>query len=183
MKAIDAALLERFLRLAGDRLRGRWVLLGGTLLPALGIEYRVTSDIDLVGIDLPDQSQTLELMKIAEELGLPIEAINQAAAFFLEKHQPYDSHLRLLRKGSSAEIYRPDPYLFVSLKAGRLTETDLEDCLALLAQEGAPRGRELATLTRRLEAEEKLATTERRSRLKRLVAALSRDPDQRPRRA
>lgn len=63
MKKLDQKLLERMIRLAGDRLQGRWVLLGGTLLPLLGVDYRVTTDIDLVGLGKDEMGQALELIK------------------------------------------------------------------------------------------------------------------------
>ena len=81
MKGLDHKVMKKFLKLAGARLSGDWVLLGGTLLPALGVDHRVTIDIDLAHKD-QDGSQTLELMQIAEDLGLPVETINQAGAFF-----------------------------------------------------------------------------------------------------
>jgi hypothetical protein len=159
--------------LAGDRLEGRWVLLGGTLLPWLGVEYRVTTDIDLADLGKADQAQSLELMKIAEELGLPVESINQAAAYFLMKLRPFDDHLLPLHRGKRAEILRPDLFLFLMLKIGRLSATDLTDCLELLRKE-APLGRvDQKKVEKRIEAELANADSrEKRSRLKALQAAL-----------
>jgi hypothetical protein len=53
MKSLDQKALKKFISLAGDRLKGEWVLIGGTLLHALEEDYRSTTDIDLVGIDGP----------------------------------------------------------------------------------------------------------------------------------
>ncbi len=127
--------LRRFLDLAGSRLDGEWILLGGTVLPLLGVEYRVTADIDLVNLRESQSGSALRLMELAEKLGLPIESINQAAAYFLHKIPKYQKHLVLLHQGKSATLYRPDAYLFVRLKLGRLSESDLSDCIEFIKLE------------------------------------------------
>jgi hypothetical protein len=83
-----------------------------------------------------------------------------------------------LRIGPHATIYRPSPTLFLLLKCGRLTETDLEDCLDLLGfveQEGLvlDRGRVLDALTK-LPPSEDTALLERRSLLRDRVTEASR---------
>ena len=130
MTALDAGVLARFLSLAGDRLSGDWVVIGGTVLPLLGVDHRVTVDIDLAGPEGTDQ--TVALYQIAEELGLPVEAVNQAAAFFLDRIPDWREHLVSIHRGRRARIHVPDPTLFVLLKVGRLTEADLSDCQAML---------------------------------------------------
>jgi hypothetical protein len=173
MRPIDQKLLKRLVKLAGDRLEGRWVLLGGTLLPWLGIDYRVTTDIDLAGLGRADQGQTLELMKIAEELGLPIESINQAAAYFLMKLQPFEKHLIPLHQGESAEILRPDLFLFLMLKVGRLSASDLMDCQALLKKEGPLGPEDSKKLEERIRSElKKAGSPEKASRLETLSKAI-----------
>jgi hypothetical protein len=67
-------------------------------------------------------------MQIAEELGLPIESINQTAAYFLPKIPRFREHLLLLHRGKKTTIFRPDVYLYIHLKLARLSETDLKDC-------------------------------------------------------
>ena len=129
---MDKKNLHKFVKTVGEKLKGRWILIGGAVLPFLNIEYRITEDIDIVGSQRSTQEDYLTLMKIAEELGLPIEAINQAASFFLYKIPHWDSELVLLHRGSHAEIYRPSATLFILLKIQRLTEVDLEDCLRVL---------------------------------------------------
>lgn len=129
MSLLDIRKLTSFLKLAGERLSGDWVLIGGTVLPALNEEYRATTDIDVVGLNNPDQAATLQLMDIASELELPVESINQAGAYFLMKIPDFEKHLVLLHQGKRASIYRPDVLLYIQLKVGRLTETDLSDCL------------------------------------------------------
>ena len=102
------------------------------MLPLLGVGHRSTMDIDLAGISEQGQSETLKLMELAEELGLPIEAINQAAAYFLLRETDFRKHLVLLHQGTRATFFRPDATLFVRLKVSRLSESDLEDCLQML---------------------------------------------------
>lgn len=130
MKVLDSEFLKIFLTTATDELKGEWVLIGGTLLPALGIDHRVTTDIDLVSINSKDSTQaTLQLMELAEKLGLAIETINQAASYFLEKIPNYKDSLVLLHSGKKGKIYRPNATLYLLLKIRRLSESDLQDCL------------------------------------------------------
>jgi hypothetical protein len=125
---LNTKLLEKFLRLAADELTGEWVLVGGTLLPAVGIDVRTTVDIDLLGLGKAEAAQQIELMTISESLGLPVETVNQAASFFLKKVGYSKKDLIILERGKSAVIYRPSAELYLRLKVGRLSETDLLDC-------------------------------------------------------
>ncbi len=126
--SLDSKRLQDFLKLAGDQLSGDWVLLGGTLLPAVGLTVRSTVDIDFVSLEKTDNSQTLALMTIADSLGLPVETINSAASFFLEKINYDKNDLLLLRKGKTAKIFRPSVALYWQLKLARLSDSDLIDC-------------------------------------------------------
>lgn len=132
MKAIDRAIVEKFVDLAAQRLSGDFVIIGGAVLSLLGIEGRTTVDIDVAGPKEASLGETLKLFEIAEGLGLPPEAINQAGAFFLHRIEDYERHLVLIRDGPLARIYRPDATLFILLKVARLTERDLEDCLKVI---------------------------------------------------
>lgn len=132
MKPLDQKTLNRFLMLAGDHLTGAWVLMGGTVLPLLGIEHRTTTDIDLVGLTQKQNVQTLQLMELAEKLNLPVECINQAAAYFLQKVHSFKEHLVPLHEGKTAIIYRPDLFLYIALKVQRLSQSDLQDCLSFI---------------------------------------------------
>jgi len=123
---------SKFLKMAGDRLHGDWIVIGGTVLPLLGIHHRVTLDIDIVGPKESDQEAIFKLMEIAEQIGVPVEAINQAGAYFLHKIKKWESKLVPLYSGSSARIFRPNVTLFLLLKMARLTESDLSDCLEFL---------------------------------------------------
>lgn len=128
MKQLDSQLLSEFLNKAGEKLKGEWLLVGGTLLPAVGLDVRATVDIDIIGLGPSESAQILELMEISEQLGLPVETINQAAAFFLNKISYSKDDLLVLHKGKSSTIYRPSLMLYWQLKIGRLSETDLLDC-------------------------------------------------------
>lgn len=128
MKNLNSLLLKKFLKLASEELEGQWLLVGGTLLPAVGIDIRPTMDIDLVGLGPKEKMQNLELMTIAEKLGMSIEIINQAAEFFVARKKPSKSDMITLITGPKATIYRPTVELYWSLKIHRLTETDSLDC-------------------------------------------------------
>jgi hypothetical protein len=128
MKNLDSALLKKFLHFAGEKLSGQWILVGGTLLPAVGIDARATVDIDLIGLGATESAQTLELMTIAESLSLPVDTINQAAAFFLNKVGYRESDLLLLHEGDNAKMFRPSAVLYIKLKSARMTESDFIDC-------------------------------------------------------
>ena len=59
MKALDRKLLQRFLNLAVERLQGEWLLIGGTVLPLLGVDLRTTTDIELLPLDAKDANSSL----------------------------------------------------------------------------------------------------------------------------
>jgi len=125
---LDSKCLKRFLQLAGDSLRGEWLLVGGTLLPAVGVDIRSTVDIDLVGLSSKEAAQSLELMELAEKLDLGVETINQAASYFVNKCGYKRTDLIPMIKGKSATIFRPSVQLYWRLKIARLSETDAIDC-------------------------------------------------------
>jgi hypothetical protein len=130
---LDRTRIEQVLDAACERLSGDFVLVGGALVAVWLEPRRVTEDIDLVGVS-GSASERFALMELAEGLGLPIEAVNSAADFFLFRIDGWLDQLELLRSGRKAKIFRPSPTLFLLLKIGRLSEQDLDDCLALLAK-------------------------------------------------
>jgi hypothetical protein len=117
--------------LAADRLDGDWLLVGGGAAATWFAPSRVTEDIDMIGL-AGTQDERFALMNLALEASLPLEAVNSAADFFVRRIDGWREHLVLLHRGSRANIYRPDPTLFLLLKIGRLSEVDLGDCLALI---------------------------------------------------
>lgn len=132
MKILNPTLMREFLSAAGEELKGQWVLLGGTLLPALGIQLRSTVDIDLVGLTDKEMAQSLETMRLADRLGLEVQVINQAAAFFLRQIAYAKTDLIPLHKGKNATIFRPSVRLYWKLKVARLSEADVSDCVHYL---------------------------------------------------
>lgn len=51
MKTLDSKLVKYLLQRAEKSISGEWILVGGSLLPALGLDYRSTLDIDLIGLE------------------------------------------------------------------------------------------------------------------------------------
>jgi hypothetical protein len=129
---LDQKTLRRFMELAGDRLSGDWVIIGGCVLHILGIGQRTTFDIDVAGPKEAGMDQAVTLMEIAEEMGLPVESINQAGAFFLQRIEAWEEQVVAIHRGETATFHVPSATLFLLLKLGRLTEADLSDCLRII---------------------------------------------------
>jgi hypothetical protein len=77
--------LEQFVKLALQQLKGKWVILGGAIIPLLEDSYRVTVNIDVAEWGKGSNASTMALFSIAEQMGLPVETINPAAAYFFKK--------------------------------------------------------------------------------------------------
>ncbi len=135
--AISSPILKQFVEAALKKLTGDWVMIGGTVLPYLGFDHRATMDIDMVGPEDSSTQETLKLMEIAESLGLPVETINQAEAYFYFKAQPQKSDLVLLKESKNCRVLRPNAGFFVILKFARLSQSDLEDCILMIKNFGA----------------------------------------------
>lgn len=123
--------MEQLLALAIERLDGDWLLIGGAAAAVWFRDDRVTEDVDLVGM-AGTQGERFALMQLASDAGLPVEAVNSAADFFVRKIVDWRDQLVPLRVGR-ATIYRPNATLFLLLKLERLSESDLDDCTGLLA--------------------------------------------------
>jgi hypothetical protein len=130
-KRFDRARVKGFLELACERLEGDWLLIGGGAAAAWFAPGRTTEDLDIVGLG-GSQQERFALMELAASAGLPIEAVNSAADFFVRRVTGWRDHLVELHRGTTATVYRPDATLFLLLKIQRLSEVDLDDCLALL---------------------------------------------------
>jgi len=129
---LDRLAIERIVEAIGMKLEGEWLLVGGALV-ALWLEpRRVTEDVDVMGLG-GTAEERYALMELAIELGLPVEAVNSAADFFVHRVEGWRNEIEVLRSGSRSTIYRPTVTLFVLLKMARLSEQDLEDCRAALA--------------------------------------------------
>jgi hypothetical protein len=126
---INSKIIKIFIQKALDELEGNWVIIGGTVLTLLGIEDRVTVDIDMISLSPKNSNEkTLKLMEIAELIGLPVETINQSGEYYLHKIPDFKKELVLFAESKKCKIYRPNAYLFFYLKISRLTETDCSDC-------------------------------------------------------
>lgn len=130
--ALGRTEIEAFLAAAAAALDGEWLLVGGAAAAVWFLDERVTADVDLIGL-AGTADERFALMDLAAERGLPIEAVNSAADFFLRRIPGWRAEIEVLRAGPRATIYRPSPTLFLLLKCGRLSERDLADCQALLA--------------------------------------------------
>ena len=123
---------QNFIGRVVDELEGDWLVIGGSLLAMINSEYRVTSDIDICPIDEMTNEKRLHLMDIADQLKLPIEAINPAADFFVRQIPNWKSSIVLLKKGKKGQLYRPDIELYFNLKLSRMSESDVDDCILFL---------------------------------------------------
>ena len=127
----DRSRIVALLELAGERLDGEWLLIGGGAAAAWFAPGRTTEDLDLIGLG-GTQAERFALMELAATAGIPIEAVNSAADFFVRRIEGWRDLMLELHRGPRATIYRPTATLFLLLKIGRLTAVDLDDCLALL---------------------------------------------------
>jgi hypothetical protein len=71
-------------------------------------------------------------MNIAQKSGLPIEAINPAADFFLRQISDWKKSLVLFKVGLKGSLYRPSLELYFKLKLNRCSESDIQDCISFL---------------------------------------------------
>ncbi len=130
-RALDTSAVRALLDAAERRLAGEWLLVGGALASIWFSPDRTTEDVDLIGLSGTNEER-LALMDLASEVGLPVEAVNSAADYFVRKTTGWRDQLEVLRKTERLTVFRPTTTLFLLLKIGRLTEQDLEDCLRLL---------------------------------------------------
>ncbi len=129
---LDRARIERFLDRAANTLEGDWVLVGGAAAAVWFAPTRTTEDIDMVGAQ-GTNAERLHLMEVADAEGLPVEAVNSAADFYVRRVQGWNREVVELRRGPKATIYRPTATVYLLLKLRRLSEQDLDDCSSLLA--------------------------------------------------
>lgn len=128
---LDRDRIDEILDALTESLEGDWLLVGGALV-ALWLEpRRVTEDIDIMGVE-STQEKRLRLMQFAEDQRLPIEAVNSAVDFFVQRIPGWQDEIEVFREVGNTRIFRPSPTLFLLLKIGRLTQQDLEDCFRLL---------------------------------------------------
>lgn len=130
-ESLDRQAIERIVRAIGDRLAGDWLLVGGALVSLWLDSRRMTEDLDVIGMT-GTQQERFALMQVASDLGLPIEAVNSAADFFVQRIPGWRQEVEPLLRGARGTVFRPTPTLFLMLKAARLSAQDLADCEAML---------------------------------------------------
>jgi hypothetical protein len=170
---LNHKILKRVVDKVSDQIAGDWLIIGGTVLPLVGIDYRVTVDVDLVSFLGADNQSLLDLMNIASELKLPVETINQAGAFFLQKIPRWQEKVVLVQAGKKGRVFRPNLHLFFELKLKRLSETDLQDCIEYFkwCKENKEQDKDVIALVKReLEKED---SREKENRLKKLLKAIT----------
>jgi hypothetical protein len=170
--ALDRDRIDAIVQAVADRLTGDWLLIGGGLTALWLSPRRVTEDVDIVAIE-GTGSDRLSLLGLASDLGLPIEALNSAADFFVHRIEDWRAQVEPFRQGSGARIFRPSPTLFLLLKIRRLSGQDLDDCLALLARVATDHWPlDIARVTAALDEAPPAADSAVRDRRTRLRAAL-----------
>lgn len=130
-RMLDRARIDEVITAVAERVAGDFLLVGGGAVAMWLEPRRVTEDIDIIGFN-GDARERFALMDVASDLGLPIETVNSAADFFVFRIPDWRSHVVPLRRGRSGTVYRPDATLLLLLKVGRLSETDFDDCCAVL---------------------------------------------------
>ena len=123
---------ELFLQNVLEQIDCDWVIIGGSLLALLKATNRSTTDIDICSLDELTNERRLHLMNIAQKSGLPIEAINPAADFFLRQISDWKKSLVLFKVGLKGSLYRPSLELYFKLKLKRCSESDIQDCISFL---------------------------------------------------
>ena len=133
VRKIDNSTLQSFFMACDARIAGKFVILGGSVMHLINYSDRVTLDIDVAAFNLENLNLLqAQLIGIADAIGLPFEAINQAASFFLYKVPDWNENLVMVFGGENCSFYRPNAFLYIQLKAARLSENDLEDCLRMI---------------------------------------------------
>ncbi len=166
---LDRARIEEIVTAVADRLEGRWLLVGGAFVALSYEPDRLTEDVDLVGME-GTQAERYALLDLAFELGLPVEAVNSAADFFVRRIDGWADEVEVRRVGARSTVYKPTSTLFLLLKIARLSERDLRDCEAIVARGGPfDRDRVLAAVDA-LPSGDDAERDQRRARLGELVA-------------
>ena len=131
MPTLDRDRLDAIVNAVVEKLEGDWLLIGGAIAALWFAPRRTTIDVDILGLG-GTPGERLALMELADSLGLPVESMNSAADFFVQRIPDWRKELVLFRSGPKARVFRPSTTLFILLKIRRLDERDLEDCIGAL---------------------------------------------------
>ncbi len=123
---------DLFLKNILEQIDCDWVIIGGSLLILLKASDRATTDIDICPLGELTNERRMHLMTVAQDSGLPIEAINPAADFFLRQIPGWKESLILFKTGKNGNLYRPSLALYFKLKLGRASDSDILDCISFL---------------------------------------------------
>ena len=123
---------DLFLKNILEQIDCDWLIIGGSLLVLLRASERATTDIDICSLGELTNERRLQLMDIALQSGLPIEAINPAADFFLKQIPGWKESLILFKSGTNGNLYRPSIELYFKLKLNRSSQSDILDCISFL---------------------------------------------------
>jgi hypothetical protein len=126
---INESLMQEFFERSSKELAGNWILVGGSLLLALGISQRVTRDIDFVCMKDTKPGDMIKLMDCAASLNLEIEVINSSAEYFLKKIKGFEKHLLPLYSKSKLKVLRPNALLYAMMKLPRSSDSDVDDII------------------------------------------------------
>ena len=121
-----------FLKNILEDIESDWVIIGGSLLAIIRASDRSTADIDICPVNEMTNEHRLLLMNIAVKSGLPIEAINPSADFFLRQIPNWRASLILFKAGNKGNIFRPSLELYLKLKLNRGSDTDIDDCISFI---------------------------------------------------
>ncbi len=129
---ITRAQYDNFLKNILEEIESDWVIIGGSLLTIIQASERATTDIDICPLNEMTNEHRLLLMNLAIKSGLPIEAINPSADFFLRQIPNWKSSLVLFKSGKNGNIFRPSLELYLKLKLNRSSDTDITDCISFI---------------------------------------------------
>lgn len=173
MSILNEKILKKIVERVSDELTGKWIVIGGTVLPLVGIDHRVTVDVDMIPFGGTNNQSQLDLMNIAADLNLPVETINQAGGFFLQKISGWQQKIVLIRQGKKSSVYRPNLELYFMLKLARFSASDMEDCLEYYKWSKKHEKVSSAHIVSLIQAELKRENSqEKKGRLEKLVKAI-----------
>lgn len=132
---LDHNQIRGVLQRLADTHSGDWLLVGGGAVALWLSARRTTQDIDIVPFIAAPEAR-YALYGVAHDLGFPVEVVNSAADFFVHRIDDWRTMTVELLRGQLGTIWRPTATLLILLKLGRMSERDLEDCLAAVL--GAP---------------------------------------------
>lgn len=165
---LDRDRLDAIVTAICEQLDGEWLVIGGAIVSLWLEPRRTTEDVDVLGLGGTPRER-LALLELGDSLGLPVESLNSAADFFVQRIPDWREHLVRFRSGAKGTVFRPDGTLFLLLKLRRMDERDLDDCKALVVS-GEPfdRARILAAIGS-LPVPSDATVASRRAELRRLL--------------